>query len=125
MGNTRDCNSIASASSAELLLEIAVESTSANPNANTCSCFTHILKRNSTQILFSKSEEGKEPCLDIMKDEVIGLQSKKLSIPHMGWNKVYFDKENPLSKDLKSGDYFYFVHSFKVKTNSYTIARTH
>jgi len=77
------------------------------------------------QILFSKSEEGKEPCLDIMKDEVIGLQSKKLSIPHMGWNKVYFDKENPLSKDLKSGDYFYFVHSFKVKTNSYTIARTH
>ncbi len=77
------------------------------------------------QILFSKSEEGKQPCLGIMKDEVIRLQSKKLSIPHMGWNKVFFDKDNPLSKDLKTGDYFYFVHSFRIKTNKYTVARTH
>ena len=75
------------------------------------------------QILFSKSEEGKEPCLDIMKDEVIGLQSKKLPIPHMGWNNVEQNSSHPLWSNVKNNDRFYFVHSYFVNESDQSIVQ--
>ena len=38
-------------------------------------------------------------------------KDKKLKIPHMGWNEVYFKKNNNKFSDL-SGENFYFVHSY-------------
>jgi len=38
-------------------------------------------------------------------------EDKKLKIPHMGWNEVYFKKDNNKFYDL-SGENFYFVHSY-------------
>lgn len=37
-----------------------------------------------------------------------------LKIPHMGWNDLTLDdKECPLLRNTKDGDYVYFVHSYK------------
>ncbi|MBC7109659.1 MAG: imidazole glycerol phosphate synthase subunit HisH [Archaeoglobi archaeon] len=36
--------------------------------------------------------------------------------PHMGWNLTRM-KENPLFRGLKKEDYFYFVHSYYLKTS--------
>jgi len=35
-----------------------------------------------------------------------------MKIPHMGWNSIAITKDSPMFKGLKSGDFFYFVHSF-------------
>ena len=32
----------------------------------------------------------------------------------MGWNTVEMEKEVPMLKEIKSGDFFYFVHSYYV-----------
>ncbi|MCK4778372.1 MAG: imidazole glycerol phosphate synthase subunit HisH, partial [Actinomycetia bacterium] len=36
-----------------------------------------------------------------------------VKVPHMGWNSLKKkDNKNILLKDVKDGDYFYFVHSY-------------
>jgi len=60
------------------------------------------------QIMFESSEEGSLKGLSWFKGRVRKLQSRV--VPHMGWNSVDILKESPL--DVKSGDYFYFAHSY-------------
>ena len=43
----------------------------------------------------------------------------------MGWNRVYFDKDTPLTRGLKSESISIFVHSFVAEENEHTIASTH
>lgn len=54
-------------------------------------------------------------------------------IPHMGWNEVNQVKPHPLWQGIKSGERFYFVHSYYVKpdraadtaaTTDYTVSFT-
>ncbi len=69
------------------------------------------------QLLTKKSEEGKEPGLGWIDAETIkfNLDPKlKLKVPHMGWNYITVQKENPLI-DMQSRNRFYFVHSYHVK----------
>ena len=35
-----------------------------------------------------------------------------VKVPHMGWNTVTKKKETPLLKEIDSGSFFYFVHSY-------------
>ena len=35
-----------------------------------------------------------------------------LKLPHIGWNSLRVERDNPLTAGLKDGDYVYFVHSF-------------
>ena len=35
-----------------------------------------------------------------------------LKVPHMGWNSIRIEKDNPLLKGIPPGSYFYFVHSY-------------
>ena len=42
-------------------------------------------------------------------------------MPHMGWNKVRFNRDSVLTKNLKDDDYYYFVHSYYVPICSETI----
>ena len=35
-----------------------------------------------------------------------------LKLPHIGWNSLHVERDNPLTAGLKDGDYVYFVHSF-------------
>lgn len=44
-------------------------------------------------------------------------------IPHMGWNRIYFTNQNKLFSGIKNGSYVYFVHSYIVSVNTFTIAK--
>ncbi|OIP53947.1 MAG: imidazole glycerol phosphate synthase subunit HisH [Helicobacteraceae bacterium CG2_30_36_10] len=68
------------------------------------------------QLLFESSEEfGSSEGLGLIKGKVVAFDvskfSEPLKVPHMGWNKM-FTKEHPLFKNLDTGHYLYFVHSF-------------
>ncbi len=60
--------------------------------------------------------------LNIVPCDVIFMQKDNLTLPHMGWNTVEHDN-HPLFKDIKSNTFFYFVHSYCIKDNAYTIGR--
>jgi len=68
------------------------------------------------QILFSESEEfGHRKGLDLIKGKVVRFRpDPELKVPHMGWNTIEKERETPLLQGLKSGDFFYFVHSYYV-----------
>ena len=39
----------------------------------------------------------------------------------MGWNKVHFNTDSKLTKNLTDGEYYYFVHSYYVPICNETI----
>lgn len=72
------------------------------------------------QILGDFSEELEQKTLHIMPFKTLKFKEKSnFSLPHMGWNEV--ESEDALFKGL-NGAYFYFVHSYCVGVNDYTIA---
>lgn len=80
------------------------------------------------QILGYKSEEKNTSCLNIIENEVIRKFSvtksnSQMKIPHMGWNTVSHLKTG-LFCDIPENAFFYFVHSFYMPLNQYTVAET-
>lgn len=72
------------------------------------------------QILGDFSEELEQKTLGIMPFKTLKFEEKEgFSLPHMGWNEI--ESEDELFKGL-NGAYFYFVHSYCVGLNDYTIA---
>lgn len=71
------------------------------------------------QALFEYSEEGDSPALGIFSGKVKKFRlPPEYKIPHMGWNAVEFkDAADPSVEGVKSGDQFYFVHSYRVETD--------
>lgn len=66
------------------------------------------------QLLFEKSyEHGETEGLGVFEGEVV-LLPPKVKLPHIGWNQVWIKKEGGLYRGIKSGDFFYFVHSYHV-----------
>ncbi|HID66676.1 MAG TPA: imidazole glycerol phosphate synthase subunit HisH [Aquificaceae bacterium] len=66
------------------------------------------------QLLFEKSyEHGEHKGLGIFKGEV-RLLPTEVKIPHIGWNQVWFKRESEILEGIKEGDFFYFVHSYRV-----------
>ncbi len=66
------------------------------------------------QILLEESEEapGVEG-LGIIKGRVARFRtSMKMKIPHMGWNSADIVQRPLVLKDIPSGSFFYFVHSY-------------
>jgi glutamine amidotransferase len=66
------------------------------------------------QLLLDESEElGQHTGLGLIPGKVRKFPaSDTLKIPHMGWNQLDHNGSSPLLKDVTSGDYAYFVHSF-------------
>jgi glutamine amidotransferase len=71
------------------------------------------------QMLFSHSEEGDAPGLDILPGEVCRFPAiradeagERLKVPHMGWNRVRQIRAHPLWRHIEDGARFYFVHSY-------------
>jgi len=68
------------------------------------------------QMLFEKSfEYGEHQGLGLLKGNVVpmkGYIDEDLKIPHIGWNKLHFEKPHFLFKYCKEGDFVYFVHSY-------------
>ena len=77
------------------------------------------------QLLLRSSEEGPTDCLDVIPGDVHRLHSAPgRPVPHMGWNQVKCDRDDPLLEGLGSGDYAYFVHSYAAAVLPDTLART-
>jgi glutamine amidotransferase len=73
------------------------------------------------QLLTNSSEEGREKGLGLIQAETLSFKKEfsdlhiKGRVPHMGWNDVYFQQNNSLTKDSDESSRFYFVHSYFVK----------
>ncbi len=66
------------------------------------------------QIILTHSEEADTPCLDLLPGACVRFRvsDPALKIPHMGWNAVSVLRPHALLGHLRSGDEFYFVHSY-------------
>ena len=68
------------------------------------------------QMLFEKSYEfGEYNGLGLIEGSVRPIADVipvELKIPQIGWNALDFKKESDLFRNIKNGDYVYFVHSF-------------
>lgn len=80
------------------------------------------------QLLFDLSyEDGEYEGLGVVPGRVVRFESRPgLKVPHMGWNGLTIERDNPLLKGISSGDHVYFVHSYHVVPEDETIvaART-
>lgn len=75
------------------------------------------------QLMCHHSEEGDVDCLGIFDADVKRFQplNHEDKVPHMGWNQLT-GLQSPLFKDLQEEDFVYFVHSYYVPVNDWTIA---
>jgi glutamine amidotransferase len=71
------------------------------------------------QMMGNCSDEGKEEGLKWIDSEILkfdeSLIEQRTKLPHMGWNDVFSDKNNPLFVGLEKEAIFYFLHSFYFK----------
>ncbi len=77
------------------------------------------------QLLTQFSEEGDSDLTAITPLDTLQFNAEKLKlkVPHMGWNRVVPEFENPLFNGIKNNSYFYFVHSYFIEYQTgYTIA---
>lgn len=78
------------------------------------------------QLLAKSSEEnGGIDTLGIIETPVTQMTDFGLPLPHMGWNRVYPQAGNRLFQGIEDGAYFYFVHSYAMPVNPWTIAQCH
>ncbi len=64
------------------------------------------------QLLYEKGYEyGEYDGLDLIKGDIEYLDVN-LKVPHMGWNNLKFNKQDPILKYIKEDEYVYFVHSY-------------
>ena len=75
------------------------------------------------QLMCRHSEESDTDCLGIFDAEVKRFIPTEHSqkIPHMGWNSLHSLK-SPLYNGINEGDFVYFIHSYYVSSNPYSIA---
>jgi glutamine amidotransferase len=75
------------------------------------------------QLLCRHSEENDTKCLGIFDQTVRKFEpTPQLKVPHMGWNSLLKTKDW-VGDDLNE-KYVYFVHSYYVPVNDYTVAET-
>ncbi|URL06955.1 imidazole glycerol phosphate synthase subunit HisH [Avibacterium sp. 21-595] len=74
------------------------------------------------QLMTDYSTEGDVETLKLIRGNTQCLPNKGLPLPHMGWNKVNYQDNHPLFKNIPQDSYFYFVHSYAVLPNENTIA---
>jgi glutamine amidotransferase len=74
------------------------------------------------QALFAHSEEGGAEGLEILPGRVVRFHEEamrdplgnRLKVPHIGWNEVHQERSHPLWQGVRTGERFYFVHSYHV-----------
>ena len=76
------------------------------------------------QLLARRSEETRGvDMLGIIDADVPKMLDRGLPLPHMGWNRVSAKAGNPLFRGIDDGAWFYFVHSYAMPVNAWTIAQ--
>lgn len=64
------------------------------------------------QLLFEESDEfGSTPGLGLLRGSVKRF-SDEFVVPHVGWNRIFQIRKNPLFTDVANESFFYFVHSY-------------
>jgi glutamine amidotransferase len=77
------------------------------------------------QILFERSEEGEAQCLGRIEGEVFHLPSAPdRPVPHMGWNQIARERDDPLLEGVDDGAFVYFVHGYACPVNEASLAVT-
>ncbi len=56
--------------------------------------------------------------LNIIPGEVIKMEQSPNSLPHIGWNEVFFKDKDILFKNIQNNSDFYFIHSYKFVPNN-------
>ena len=74
------------------------------------------------QLMGSYSEEGDTECLGIFPAKAVAFP-KNLKVPQVGWNTLAALK-SPLFRGVNVGEYAYFVHSYYVPVNDFTVAQS-
>jgi len=76
------------------------------------------------QLIFETLEEGGSPTqgLGLVPGTVKALDTKGHPSPHMGWNTLTTQGDDPLLKGINDNDYAYFVHSFAAPVSDITLA---
>ncbi len=67
------------------------------------------------QILFEHSEEDDVDCLGWIEGSVVKFDETRLRVPQIGWNRLTWEKSDPLFAGLGGGGFFYFVNSYYAK----------
>lgn len=79
------------------------------------------------QALFERSEEFNSCAmgLGVFEGSVVRFSDNGIKVPQIGWNQVeILQPECPILKDIPSGSYFYFVHSYFPRPTEESIAAT-
>ena len=67
------------------------------------------------QLLFEFSEESEDTRgFGVFKGNVVRFRAGK--VPQIGWNQVSINKKSCIMKGIKNKSFFYFLHSYYVKT---------
>ncbi|QOC22540.1 imidazole glycerol phosphate synthase subunit HisH [Wenzhouxiangella sp. AB-CW3] len=65
------------------------------------------------QLMFESSAEGDVACLGLMSGRVKALPGGPgLRLPHMGWNQLVWQHDDPLARGFDGSEWFYFVHGY-------------
>ena len=75
------------------------------------------------QLMCNHSEENNTDCLKIFDTDVREFNPIQSTdkVPQIGWNNLH-NLNTPLFKNIPENSFFYFVHSYFVPCNNYTIA---
>jgi len=74
------------------------------------------------QLMCSHSAENDTKCMDIFPVDVLKFDDR-LKVPQIGWNRIS-DLKTQLFDHLSEGEYVYYVHSYYVPDNPFSIAST-
>jgi len=74
------------------------------------------------QLMCRYSEENNTDCLGIFPVDVLKFQVD-YKIPHIGWNQIFGFKSHLLDQ-VEEKSYVYYVHSYYVPDNEFSIAST-
>lgn len=68
------------------------------------------------QLMFDEGYEfGVHKGLGLMRGRVVRFPEDGPRVPQIGWNQIEDVKPHPLLEGLNEGEYFYFVHSYRVE----------
>jgi glutamine amidotransferase len=75
------------------------------------------------QLLFERSQESDTACLGLIPGCVLRLDAEEgIRIPHMGWNSLQLERDDPLFADVGNKEYVYFVHSYAAPMSQNSLA---
>lgn len=77
------------------------------------------------QLLYEGSEEGDAGGLGRIPGKAFKMTSAPdRPVPHMGWNSLTRERDDPLLDGVRDGDFVYFVHSYACPIGPATLTST-